>query len=336
MPTAAVVIQALDAMYFNNYANTKSFVNANGVGIMMRAAFSPALLHNEAISTDFSSPVWMAALKMMKNMMTHRDRKRKIGPSTPGLSAASYEEAATALSMPFLHLVKNKFSNTARTDTLTRTEYTLTELIIMCLVTYMQCIRDKSKHHRPSDTIVCLCLSMLQTCMLAPVGMAEMRKIGITIVVNLKRANGGKKISSFAMDVACLEVIAMALSRTRMHDLDSGLFEITESVPGCLDGLCVKITDKMKQSNECVDGALRAQRGIETLRVALVRMQIKECMHLLLVAADDESDRIEIMKHTRVRIGSQEEVPCEMTHGESKIVSRCFRCMFFLYCRFRL
>jgi len=324
MRTATVVIQALDAVCLDNLINTKRFIDANGVGIMMRAAFSCALLHNEISSINFSDTTWMATFVMMKNILSHKERKRKNCGTNQVFCGETFDEATTTTSMPFLSLVCKKFSNTARTDMLSRKEYTLTELIVLCLITYIQCIQEKSKHQKPSDSIVHLCLTLLLLCMQTPMGMMEMRKIGITIVMRLKLVNAQKKISCFVIDVGCMEVLAMAASRTRMHDLRSGLFEIAKGTPWHLDGLCVKIPDKLKKTNEYVEGALRAQRAVATLRIALVRMQIKECMHLLLAAADDKADKAEIMKHTRIRVGSQEEVPREMTSAESQLVSSHF------------
>jgi len=314
MSTATVVVEALDAVCLNNLINTKRLINANGVSIIMRAGFSCTLMHGAISSINFSSTTWMAILVMMTNILSQKDRKRKnSGDET-------FNKATTTTSMPFLSLVCKKFLNTSRTDVCGRKEYALTELIILCLITYMQCIREKSKHQKPSDAMVQVCLDLLKLCMHAPMGMLEMRKIGITIVMRLKTVNSQKKISCFVIDVGCMEVLAMAASRTRMHVLHNGLLEIARGTPGHLDGLCVKIPDKCKNTSKYVDYALRAQRGFVTLRIALVRMQTKECMHLLLAAAVDAADKSEIMKHTRIRADSQEEVPREMTSAESQIV----------------
>lgn len=320
MSTAAVVIQALEAVCFDNLINTKRFINANGVNIIKRATFSCNLMHNEISSINFSSSVWMATFVMMENILSHKERKRKNCVDNQFFCGKTFDEATTTTSMPFLSLLSTKFWNSTRTDMVSRKEYTLTQLIITCLVTYMQCVLENSKHQKPSDAVVQLCLTLLELCMLTPTGMMEMPRNGITIVMRLKTVNAYKKISCFGIDVGCMQVLVMAVSRTRMHNLHTSLLEIASAVPGRLDGMHVNIPDKVKHTKEYVKGALRAQRAVITLRNALVRMQTKECMHLLLTAATNQADKTEIMKHTRVRVGSHEEVPREMTSAESKIV----------------
>jgi len=106
-----------------------------------------------------------------------------------------------------------------------------------------------------------------------------------------------------------------------LHD---GPLEAAMGVPGPFEGIHVKISGKTKKDPEFAASAFRAKHVVVTLRIALVRMQIKECMHLLLPAAKDQVDTVEIMKHIRVRVGSQEEVPHKMLDVESQTVNtRC-------------
>ena len=332
--TASTVIQALDAVCRNHFINTTRFIHARGVNVIIRAAFASTMNPDTVNGINFSGSTFTSTFAMLKNILSHTERKRKNCANGQELCPENPVDETETTSMPFLHVLSGKFANTCNKQVCSRQEYSVTQLAVLCLKAAVRCLRDNSKHQKPSETLVLLCLELLGVCMLSPVGMKEMRDNGVQVVLLLLKHNAAKKFGNLTIDVACMQVLSTAASRSRMLPLYDGLLEVAMGVPGHFEGIHVKISEKNKTNPEYVVATFRAKHAVVTLRTALVRMQIKECMHLLLAAADDDGDKAEIMKHTRVRVGIQEEVAHKINQAESQIVNSQFFSAFLLVCTF--
>jgi len=340
MTTAATVVQALDAVCRDHFINTTSFIQARRVHVIIRAAFATTMKPDTVNGINFSSQTFANTFAMIKNILSHTDRKRKNCADGLLLPSEQLEDANAPANMPFLNLLSVKFANTCNKQVCSWQQYTITQLAVLCLKAAVRGLEEKTKTQKPSDALVEICLEMLCICMLAPAGMAEMRENGVQVVIILLQMNAAKKTGSLSIDIACTQVLAMAASRSRMLSLHDGLLAAAMGVPGPSDGIHVRVSAKTQKDPEFAASACRAKHAVVKLRIALVRMQIKECMHLLLPAATDQVDTVEITKHIRVRVGSQEEHPCKMRDGESHTVNtqmlfrRSSRVRVFVNCMF--
>jgi len=342
MKTAANVIKGLDALCRNNHLNTAKFVNADGVDILIRAAFYSTMCTEQ--KPNFTSEAWVGALGMLYHIMTLKVRLRRPieDISTDDKSADNDNTAAAAgavagspadqgaadaatYAMPFLNLLSKKFPNTISSSLWLRSrtprnplsqEYYITELPMLC-------IREKLDSGKPHDTLVCLCLELLCVCMKKPEGLLHMGDSGVESVLALKTQNAAKTRSCLEMDVLCVEVLTVAACPTRMLALHSGLIEVVMTHKGLDDGLSVKLSKQLRQTETYIEGARRAKQACDKLRVALLRMQLKESMHIMFADAKnaDDIDKKEMRRHTLVPANQQSQVPRELNAVDTKTVT---------------
>ena len=210
MTTAATVVQALDAVCRDHFINTTSFIQARRVHVFIRAAFATTMKPDTVNGINFSSQTFTNTFAMIKNILSHTDRKRKNCADGQVLPPEQSEDATTTTSMPFLNLMSIKFANTCDRQVCSRQEYTITQLAVLCLKAAVRCLQEKIKPQKPSDTLVQICLELLCVCMLTNVGMAEMRENGVQVVIALQQLNAAKKSGSLGIYIACMQVLSMA------------------------------------------------------------------------------------------------------------------------------
>jgi len=170
MATAATVVQALDAVCCDDFINTTSFIQARGVHVIIRAAFISTMRPDTVNGINFSSQTFTNTFAMIKNILSHTDRKRKICADGLLLPPEQLEDANTPANMPFLNLLFVKFANTCNKQVCSWQQYTITQLAVLCLKAAVRGLEGKIKTQKPSDTLVEICLELLCICMLAPAG----------------------------------------------------------------------------------------------------------------------------------------------------------------------
>jgi len=102
------------------------------------------------------------------------------------------------------------------------------------------------------------------------------------------------------MDVLCMKVLVIAITRSHSVFLCRTLLSAGMPTPGMHDGMQIKVPTKQVRNPEYINGVRTAKKFVDKLRKGLLCMVLKECMSTLLAKATDidENDKKEMKRQT--------------------------------------
>ena len=253
MKVVVNVIRALDSLCRQNTTNTRRFVQANGINIMVKAAFRT---NNSIVPiSNFRDECWMAMFTMIDSILRHTDTDTTLA-------------SATEAHRPFLSILSRKY---ATTHGKTRgTVYSLTEIVLLAV--------RGNKSYITSGPFMQTSLRILCQCMHNVCGLRQISRAGTHDVVQLMQNDKVRRGNRLGLQEDCLQVLALVLTKTPLPRLHDGLVQlavadrwsIMQSPQYNRNMLTLRTVVVRLQMEQCAAVLLATQQITTSVRVALL------------------------------------------------------------------